>query len=155
MSFDLGRHVKARNRSVSLGTSLLFLNPSPIAEPTPRTSRDSRRSTSLPMNKFPLGQDDQGSSQPSAPRPSPVRHQRSMLDVDADSRLTLNVIAPMSFYEQLVNIQQDGKAADQGGEPSEPGDNRQIPSRSNGRFTSSEYSWSQDLPPPLPAHSYL
>ncbi|KAM0503145.1 hypothetical protein ACHAP8_003185 [Fusarium lateritium] len=120
MSFDLGKHAKARNRSVSLGTSLLFLNP-PIAEPTPRTSGDSRRSTSLPLNQFPLGQGDRGSSQPSAARHSPVRHQRSMLDVDADNRLMLNVIAPMSFYEQLIDIQRDGKAADQGGEPSQSG----------------------------------
>ncbi|GKU20527.1 unnamed protein product [Fusarium langsethiae] len=119
MSFDLGKDAKPRNRSVSLGNSLLFLNPSPIAEPTPKTSLDSRRSTSLQLNHFPLNQDEQGLLQPSYPQASPVRRHRSMLDVDADNRLTLNVIAPMSFDEKLIDIQRDDTTAAQASPGSE------------------------------------
>lgn len=69
-----------------------------------------------------------------------------MLDVDAHDRLTVHVILPMSFDEQLIDNQCDDKAADSGRQASETSDNGQQPPRSNRRFTSSEYSWSQDLP---------
>ncbi|KAL4722512.1 Cell division control protein 3 [Fusarium chlamydosporum] len=121
MSFDLGKHAGGRNRSVNLGTRLLFLNPSPIAEPSPRTSRDSRRSTSLPLGHLVLTEDDRGSSRPFSLRTSTVRHHRSMLDADRNSRLILDAMTISSANEQHANSQQNETVPNQQGEPTSPG----------------------------------
>lgn len=146
MSFDLGKHAGGRNRSVDLGTRLLFLNPSPIAEPSPRTSRDSRRSTSLPLGHLVLTEDDRGSSRPFSLRTSTVRHHRSMLDADRNSRLILDAMTISSANEQHANSQQNETVPNQQGEPSRSSANSRMPSWSDSRFASSQYSWSQDLP---------
>ncbi|KAF4333159.1 cell division control CDC3 [Fusarium beomiforme] len=107
MTFDLVQHVKARTRSVHFDRSLLFMATTAIAESSPEATRDSKRTISLP-----LSQDDRISSAPASPRPSTVRHYRSMLDVDIQDPPTLSPMQPMSFDELYLDSVADRPAAD-------------------------------------------
>ncbi|KAF9773121.1 hypothetical protein IL306_009107 [Fusarium sp. DS 682] len=115
MTFDLVQHVKARTRSVHFDRSLLFMANPAIAESSPKASRDSKRTISLP-----LSQDDTISSPPSSPRPSTVRHYRSMLDVDIQDPPTLSPMQPMSFDELYLDSVTDRPAADERTDPAKP-----------------------------------
>lgn len=144
MALDLMQHVRARTRSVHFDRGLLFMASSPLAGSSPKTSRDSKRTISLP-----LGPDDEMLSPPSSPRPSTVRHYRSMLDVDAQDPPTLSPMQPMSFDELYVDAVPNETIADssaQHGKPDSKDITRKELSRSDRRHTSSHYSTSQGPP---------
>ncbi|SPJ78761.1 probable cell division control protein CDC3 [Fusarium torulosum] len=147
MALDLLQHVRARTRSVHFDRGLLFMASSPLGESSPKTSRDSKRTISLP-----LGPNDEMLSPPSSPRPSTVRHYRSMLDVDVQDPPTLSPMKPMSFDELYVNDVPNETMADASAQHGETGSKdvtRKELSRSDRRDTSSHYSTSQ-APPPSP-----
>ncbi|KAM0195244.1 hypothetical protein ACHAPA_000889 [Fusarium lateritium] len=147
MALDLMQHVRARTRSVHFDKGLLFMASSPLAESSPKTSRDSKRTTSLP-----LGPDDEMLSPPSSPRPSTVRHYRSMLDVDARDPPTLSPMKPLSFDELYVDAVPNETVANSLAQHEKSGSKdvarKELP-RSDRRDTSSYYSTSQ-APPPSP-----
>ncbi|KAH6958734.1 hypothetical protein HG530_010373 [Fusarium avenaceum] len=147
MALDLMQHVRARTRSVHFDRGLLFMASSPLAESSPKTSRDSKRTTSLP-----LGPDDEMLSPPSSPRPSTVRHYRSMLDVDAQDPPTLSPMQLMSFDELYIDAVPNETIANLSahhGKSDSKDITRKELSRSDRRHTSSHYSTSQ-APPPSP-----
>lgn len=144
MALDLMQHVRARTRSVHFDRGLLFMASSPLGESSPKTSRDSKRTISLP-----LGPNDEMLSPPSSPRPSTVRHYRSMLDVDAQDPPTLSPMKPMSFDELYVDAVPNETMADASAQHGETGSKnvtRKELSRSDRRDTSSHYSTSQAPP---------
>ncbi|KAM0248626.1 hypothetical protein ACHAP5_003352 [Fusarium lateritium] len=147
MALDLMQHVRARTRSVHFDKSLLFMASSALAESSPKTSRDSKRTTSLP-----LGPDDEMLSPPSSPRPSTVRHYRSMLDVDARDPPTLSPMKPLSFDELYVDAVPNDTIANSLAQHEKSGSKdvtrKELP-MSDRRDTSSYYSTSQ-APPPSP-----
>ncbi|KAF4420536.1 putative cell division control protein CDC3, partial [Fusarium austroafricanum] len=102
MTFDLVQHVKARTRSVHFDRGLIFMATAGLTESSPKTSRDSKRVVSLP-----LSQEDEISSTPSSPRPSTVRHYRSMLDVENPP--ILSPMKPMSFDELYIDSERQSK----------------------------------------------
>ncbi|KAH7238745.1 Septin-domain-containing protein [Fusarium tricinctum] len=151
MALDLMQHVRARTRSVHFDRGLLFMASSPLAESSPKTSRDSKRTISLP-----LGPDDEMSSPPSSPRPSTVRHYRSMLDVDTQDPPTLSPMKPMSFDELYIDAVPNEMIADtsaQYGKFDSKDITRRELSRSDRRDTSSHYSTSQAPPRASTLHS--
>jgi septin 7 len=142
MTFDLVQHVKARTRSVHFDRSLLFMATTPLAESSPKASRDSKRTIS-----FPLSQDDKIPS-PSSPRPSTVRHYRSMLDVDQDPP-TLSPMKSMSFDELYLYSVTSGPAVDERMDLVKPNRDHltiEASTQGNPRNTSSECSPSQAPP---------
>ncbi|KIL93585.1 hypothetical protein FAVG1_03567 [Fusarium avenaceum] len=147
MALDLMQHVRARTRSVHFDRGLLFMASSPLADSSPKTSRDSKRTISLP-----LGPDNEMLSPPSSPRPSTVRHYRSMLDVEAQDPPTLSPMQPMSFDELYIDAVPNETIANfsaQHGKYDPKDMSRKELSRSDCRHTSSHYSTSQ-APPPSP-----
>jgi hypothetical protein len=151
MALDLMQHVRARTRSVHFDRGLLFMASSPLAESSPKTSRDSKRTISLP-----LGPDDEMLSPPSSPRPSTVRHYRSMLDVDTQDPPTLSPMKPMSFDELYIDAVPNETIADtsaQYGKFDSKDITRRELYRSDRRDTSSHYSTSQAPPRASTLHS--
>ncbi|KAI7768080.1 hypothetical protein LZL87_011056 [Fusarium oxysporum] len=141
MTFDLVQHVKARTRSVHFDRNLIFMATTPLAGSSPKASRDSKRTIS-----FPLSQDDKTPSSPSSPRPSTVRHYRSMLDVDIQDPPTLSPMKPVSFDELYLYSATSGPAGDERIANVKPNRDHlkvEASTRGNPRNTSSDYSPSQ------------
>jgi hypothetical protein len=144
MTFDLVQHIKARTRSVHFDRNLIFMATTPLAGSSPKASRDSKRTIS-----FPLSQDDKTPSSPSSPRPSTVRHYRSMLDVDIQDPPTLSPMKPMSFDELYLYSATSGPAGDERIANVKPNRDHltiEASTRGNRRNTSSDYSPSQAPP---------
>lgn len=142
MTFDLVQHVKARTRSVHFDRNLAFMATTPLAGSSPKVSRDSKRTIS-----FPLSQDDGSPSSPSSPRPSTVRHYRSMLDVDIQDPPTLSPMKPVSFDELYIYSATSGPAEQiTNVKPNRDHLTVEASTKGNPRNTSSDYSPSQAPP---------
>ncbi|KAF5025809.1 hypothetical protein F66182_2142 [Fusarium sp. NRRL 66182] len=95
---DLVQHVKARTRSVHFDRNIRSIASSLLPESSPKTSQDSRRTTSLSV-----GQETASAPQPRHPVPSTARPYRSMLDVDTPDPPTLSPIKTMTPDELHVD----------------------------------------------------
>ncbi|KAF5678833.1 hypothetical protein FHETE_1074 [Fusarium heterosporum] len=147
MAIDLMQHVRARTRSVHFDKGILFMTSSSVGGSSPKISRDSKRTISLP-----LGPNDEMSSQPASPRPSTVRQYRSMLEVDIQDPPTLSPMNPMSYDELYVDSIYNELPMDLSTHPRKT-DLKDVvgkpPFGGGRRHTSSQYSTSQ-APPPSP-----
>ncbi|KAF4998361.1 hypothetical protein FGRMN_3241 [Fusarium graminum] len=146
MALDLMQHVRARTRSVHFDKGILSMSSSPLGGSSPKISRDSKRTISLPLET-----NDEMSSPPASPRPSTVPQYRSMLEVDIQDPPTLSPVNPMSYDELYVNSVYNELPTDLSTHPWKTNlkDVRKPPSRGDRRYSSSHYSTSQ-APPPSP-----